>query len=172
MIRDLCVGRHLALRADGHWEFAERTNATGGVVILAFTERDELILVEQFRPPVQRRVISLPAGLTGDGGAVEDASVSALRELEEETGYRAERVHRLAEGPSSPGLTSEMMTFFRAEDVRRIEGAVIDPDEGITLHVVPMEKLHAWLRERENEGMLIDYKIYAALYLARKNGDS
>jgi ADP-ribose pyrophosphatase len=172
MTRDLCVGQHLALRADGHWEFAERTNATGGVVILAFTERDELLLVEQYRPPVRRSVISLPAGLTGDGGAAEDAVVSALRELEEETGYRAERVHRLAEGPSSPGLTSEMMTFFRAEGVRRIEGAVIDPGEGITLHVVPMENLHAWLHERENEGMLIDYKIFAALYLARKDGSS
>lgn len=172
MIRDLCVGRHLALRADGHWEFAERTNATGGVVILAFTERDELILVEQFRPPVQRSVISLPAGLTGDGGEAEDAAVSALRELEEETGYRAERVRRLAKGPSSPGLTSEMMTFFLAEGVRKIEGAVIDPEEGITLHLVPMANLHAWLREREDEGLLVDYKIYALLYLARKEGGS
>lgn len=172
MIRDLCVGRHLALRADGHWEFAERTHATGGVVILAFTERDELILVEQFRPPVRQGVISLPAGLTGDGGTAEDPSASAMRELEEETGYRAERMRRLAQGPSSPGLTSEMMTFFRAEGVHRIEGAVIDPEEGITLHLVPMEKLHAWLRERENEGKLVDYKIYAALYLARKDGGS
>jgi ADP-ribose pyrophosphatase len=169
MIRDLCVGKHLALRADGHWEFAERTNATGGVVILAFTDRDELILVEQYRPPVRQRVISLPAGLTGDTDAGEDAAVSALRELEEETGYRAEQVERLAEGPSSPGLTSEMMIFFRAEGVRKIEGATIDPDEGITLHVVPMATLHAWLRAREDEGLLIDYKIYAALYLTRKD---
>jgi ADP-ribose pyrophosphatase len=169
MIRDLCVGKHLVLRSDGPWEYAERTHASGGVVILAFTERDELILVEQYRPPVRQRVISLPAGLTGDGGAVEDAAVSALRELEEETGYRAERVARLAEGPSSPGLTSEMMTFFRAEGVRRIEGAVLDPEEGITLHLVPMATLHAWLREREAEGVLIDYKIYASLYLARKD---
>ena len=140
MIRDLCVGKHLALRADGHWEFAERTRASGGVVILAFTDRDELILIEQFRPPVQRRVISLPAGLTGDGDSAEDAATSALRELEEETGYAAKRVRRLAEGPSSPGLTSEMMTFFEAEGARKIEGAVIDPEEGITLHVVPMSR--------------------------------
>jgi ADP-ribose pyrophosphatase len=172
MIRDLCVGQHLALRADGQWEFAERTRASGGVVILAFTERDELILIEQFRPPVQRHVISLPAGLTGDGGAAEEAAVSALRELEEETGYRAASVRQLAEGPSSPGLTTEIMTFFQAEGARKIEGAVLDPEEGITLHLVPMAQLHGWLRARENEGMLVDYKIYAALYLARKDGSS
>ena len=86
MIRELCAGKHLKLLADGHWEFAERTRATGGVVILAFTERDELLLVEQFRPPVGKRVISLPAGLTGDGDSAEEAAVSASRELEEETG--------------------------------------------------------------------------------------
>jgi ADP-ribose pyrophosphatase len=168
MIRELCAGTHLKLLADGHWEFAERTRASGGVVILAFTERDELILIEQFRPPVQKRVISLPAGLTGDGGESEEAAVSAIRELEEETGYCAELVHRLGKGPSSPGLTSEMMTFFRAEGVRKIDGAVLDPHEGITPHLVPMAKLHAWLRERETEGLFIDYKIYAALYLAQR----
>ena len=172
MIRDLCVGKHLALRADGHWEFAERTRASGGVVILAFTEWDELILIEQFRPPVQRRVISLPAGLTGDGGAAEEAAVSALRELKEETGYGATSVRKLMEGPSSPGLTSEMMTFFQAEGARKIEGAVIDPEEDIKLHLVPLAQLHDWLHARENEGLLVDYKIYAALYLARKDGDS
>ena len=172
MIRDLCVGRHLALRADGPWEFAERTNATGGVAILAFTEAGELLLVEQHRPPVRRRVISLPAGLTGDNGEAEDGAASALRELEEETGYRAERVRRLTEGPSSPGLTSEMMILFLAEDVRKIEGAIIDPEEGITLHVVPMATLHGWLRAREDEGILIDYKIFAALYLAQREATS
>jgi ADP-ribose pyrophosphatase len=172
MIRQLCAGTHLKLLADGHWEFAERTRASGGVVILAFTERDELILIEQFRPPVQKRVISLPAGLTGDGGEAEEATVSAIRELEEETGYRAERVHQLTQGPSSPGLTSEMMTFFRAEGVRKIDGAVLDPDEGITPHLVPMANLHAWLHAREAEGILVDYKIYAALYLAQRENAS
>jgi ADP-ribose pyrophosphatase len=170
MIRELCAGTHLKLLADGPWEFAARTHASGGVVILAFTERDELILIEQFRSPVQKRVISLPAGLIGDGGEAEEASVSAIRELEEETGYRAERVHFLAEGPSSPGLTSEMMTFFRAEGARKIDGAVLDPHEGITPHLVPIANLHAWLRDREAEGMLVDYKIYAALYLAQQKG--
>jgi ADP-ribose pyrophosphatase len=172
MARELYAGRHLKLVADGTWEFAERTRATGGVVILAFTSRDERLRVEQFRPPVGRRVISLPAGLTGDGDVREEAAASAARELKEETGFRATSVQELAIGPSSPGLTSEMMTFFHARGVEKIEGAVIDPDEEITLHVVPRAELTAWLRTREKEGLLIDYKIYAALYLAAREDGS
>ncbi len=166
MIRELYAGRHLKLLTDGHWEYAERTRATGGVVILALTAQDELLLVEQFRPPVGKRVISLPAGLTGDSGTTEEAAASAARELEEETGYRAASLRELTVGPSSPGLTSEIMTFFAAESVEKIEGAVIDPEEEITPHVVPRADLRAWLRARERDGMLIDYKIFAALYLA------
>jgi ADP-ribose pyrophosphatase len=174
MARELFVGKHLKLLADGRWEFAERTRATGGVAILAFTTRGELLLVEQFRPPVGKRVISLPAGLTGDGDGegAEEAATSALRELEEETGYRSKTVHPLAVGPSSPGLTSEMMTFFRAEGVEKVAGAEIDSAEEITPHAVPRAELQAWLRAREAEGILIDYKIYAALYLAEREGDA
>ena len=168
MARELYAGEHLKLLAEGSWEYAERTRATGGVVILAFTTRDELLLVEQFRPPVGRRVISLPAGLTGDDVTSEAAATSAARELEEETGYRAARVHQLVVGPSSPGLTSEMMTFFRAEGVEKVEGGVIDPEEEITPHAVPRAELHDWLRARERDGLLIDYKIYAALYLTER----
>jgi ADP-ribose pyrophosphatase len=168
MIRELYAGTHLKLLTDGRWEYAERTRATGGVVIIAFTSQDELLLVEQFRPPVGRRVIALPAGLTGDDGTIEAAAASAARELEEETGYRATSLRQLTVGPSSPGLTSEIMTFFAAEGVEKIEGAVIDQEEEITPHVVPRADLHAWLHAREREGMLIDYKIFAALYLAEQ----
>jgi ADP-ribose pyrophosphatase len=167
-IRDLYVGKHLSLRADGHWEFVERTNTSGCVVILARTDADELILVEQYRPAVRARVIALPAGLAGDvaGAEKEALAEAAKREFEEETGYRAERVHLQMTGPSSSGLTSEIMTFFRAKGVRKIDGQEPDADEGITCHAVPMQGLMAWLRNREREGFLIDYKIYAALYMA------
>ncbi len=168
MIRELCAGTHLKLLTDGHWEYAERTRATGGVVIIAFTSQDELLLVEQFRPPVGKRVISLPAGLTGDDGTIEGAAASAARELEEETGYRAASLRQLTVGPSSPGLTSEIMTFFAGQGVEKIEGAVIDLEEEITPHVVRRADLHDWLNAREREGMLIDYKIFAALYLAER----
>ncbi len=165
---DLYVGQHLALRATGSYEFVERRNTTGCVVIFGRTEADELILVEQYRPPVARRVIALPAGLAGDlaGAEKEELAEAARREFEEETGYRAAGMHLLIRGPSSSGLTSEIMTFFRADGVEKIAGQPPDAEEKITCHVVPMAGLISWLRAREDEGFLIDYKIYAALYVA------
>jgi ADP-ribose pyrophosphatase len=165
---DLYVGRHLILRRIDDWEFAARTGNPGCVAILGLTPANEIILVEQFRPPVQRRVISLPAGLAGDlaGREKEKLAEAALREFEEETGYSATSMHLLLTGPSSPGLASEVMTFFRAEGVRKVAYAPTDAAEEITCHVVPRPGLTEWLRARENEGCLIDYKIFAALYVA------
>ena len=166
-VQDLYVGQHLALKTDGSWEFAERPTS-GCVAILAQTDAGELLLVEQYRPPVRRRVIALPAGLAGDvaGSEKEALAEAAQRELEEETGHGATGMKLLFEGPSSPGLTSELMSIFRAEGVQKIEGRELDAEEGITLHIVPMNGLIPWLRARESEGCLIDYKIYAALYVA------
>jgi ADP-ribose pyrophosphatase len=72
----------------------------------------------------------------------------------------------LMEGPSSSGMSSEILTFFRAEGVRQVEGLKPDEDEEIIRHLVPMADLFTWLRAREREGFLIDYKIYAALHVA------
>ncbi|MEL7484364.1 MAG: hypothetical protein AAFN41_08410, partial [Planctomycetota bacterium] len=65
-------GRFLRLVSRGGWEFATRVNATGVVAVIAVTERDELILVEQHRPPIGASVIELPAGLVGDGPSDRD----------------------------------------------------------------------------------------------------
>jgi ADP-ribose pyrophosphatase len=166
--KDLYVGQHLALRIVDDYEYAERLKTTGCVVILARTDANELLLVEQYRAPVGRRVIALPAGLAGDlaGAEKEELAEAARRELEEETGYRAGSMQLLMEGPSSSGLTSEIMTFFLAKDLTRVDGRTCDAEEGITRHVIPMTDLHAWLQAREEEGFLIDYKIFAALYVA------
>jgi ADP-ribose pyrophosphatase len=167
-IRDLHVGKYLALRIAGTHEYVERLNASGCVLILARTEADELILVEQYRVALRRRVIALPAGLAGDhaGSEKEKLAEAAQRELEEETGYRAASMRFLMEGPSSSGMSSEILTFFRAEGVRQVEGLKPDEDEEIIRHLVPMADLFTWLRAREREGFLIDYKIYAALHVA------
>jgi ADP-ribose pyrophosphatase len=165
---DLHVGKYLSLRATGSYEFVERRNTTGCVVILGRTDADELILVEQYRPPVGRRVIALPAGLAGDlaGAEKENLAEAARREFEEETGYRAAGMQWLMSGPRSSGLTSEIMTFYRADGVEKIADQPPDAAEKITCHAVPLQGLLAWLRAREDEGFLIDYKIYAALYVA------
>jgi len=64
--RVLCEGRFARLVAQNGWEWVERTNTSGAVVIVAVTPDRQLVLVEQYRIPLARRVVELPAGLAGD----------------------------------------------------------------------------------------------------------
>lgn len=147
-----------------NWFFAERPQAKLVVGVVAVTKQNELVLVEQFRIPVQRQVIELPAGLVGDDVANEDPARAAARELEEETGFRAESLEHLTTGPSSAGLTSELIALYRAKNIHRTGNGGGVADENIIVHLVPLTKLHAWLHARTSAGCLIDTKIYAALH--------
>jgi len=125
-------------------------------------------LVEQFRIPLQKRVIEIPAGIVGDEEEYRGESLAetAGRELLEETGYRAGRVEMLIETPTSAGLTSEMMHLFQAKElVREHDGGGVS-GEDIIVHHVPLKDLSEWLRQKADEGMIIDYKIHASLWLA------
>ena len=167
-VNTIAEGQFLGLYARDGWEFAERPNTEGVVGILALTPQEEVILVEQFRIPVQSLVIEIPAGLIGDeeahrGEAIEE---TARRELLEETGYRAGSVKRLLSSPTSPGMTTELTHLFHATELERVHaGGGVDGEE-IVVHRVPRSELREWLAGREEEGLLIDFKIHAALWLA------
>ena len=106
--RTLHEGRFLALRQRGRWEFVQRTNAFGAAVVVALTDADEIVLVEQYREPLQCRCIENPAGLAGDQPGEDDILAAAGRELLEETGFEAAKLEFLMAGPSAPGnRTSE-----------------------------------------------------------------
>lgn len=164
----IAEGKHLRFRMRGDWEYVERRSATGIVGILAITTDGRVILVEQFRPPVGARVIELPAGLAGDveGAELEDLAEAARRELLEETGYAAGSMERMGEGPASAGLCNEIITFFRAHDLARVSDGGGGADEDIRVHEVPLADLRQWLRARQGEGCLVDYKVQAALWMA------
>jgi ADP-ribose pyrophosphatase len=163
----LAAGRFLRLvRGDG-WEFVERVRATGVVAIVAVTTAGELILTEQFRPAVAGRVIDLPAGLAGDGPRTEELATAARRELIEETGYDARRLTLLAQAPTSPGLTTEVVSFFRATGLKKVAAGGGVEGEQITIHAVQLDRMDAWLRRRSRAGIQIDCKVFAGLYFAR-----
>ncbi len=167
-VETLFQTRWLGLYRIGHWDFVRRPNSDAAVGILAITPDQEIILVEQFRFPMQRRVIEIPAGLVGDEPefAGEALAETARRELLEETGYRAGSVVPLISSPTSAGMTSEFTHIFHATDlVRETAGGGV-AGENIIVHHVPLTELSEWLAAREEEGMLIDFKIHSALWLA------
>ena len=167
----LHTGKFLALVKEGRWEYADRTNATGAAIIVAVTEEQKLLLVEQYRIPVHARTIELPAGIIGDepGSSDEAHAEAARRELIEETGFEAGRIEALTHGPSSSGLTSETVTLFLATQLRRVgEGGGV-AHEDITVHEVPLAQVHDWLEAKAKSGVLVDPKVYAGLYFIGRN---
>lgn len=166
-IRTLYEGQFLKLLRDRHWEYVKRQRATGAGFIIAMTDADELVLVEQERVPLgDRRVIELPAGIIGDSESTADESVqhSALRELEEETGFRGSHAEIVCSGPVAAGMTCEMGYFTRITGLTRIhDGGGVD-GENIKVHRVPLVQVPQWLQQKIAEGLLIDPRIFIALY--------
>lgn len=158
-------GRFITAKTRGRWEYVGRARNIRAAVILAITDAREVILVEQFRVPLGRPCIELPAGLIGDddSSAGEDAGLAALRELEEETGYRATHMEPLGEFWSSPGMVSESFTLFRAHGLARVSAGGGVEGEGITVHHVPLDGITDYIAARRAEGMAVDVKILTLL---------
>jgi ADP-ribose pyrophosphatase len=165
----LAQGRFLKLVRRGTWEYAERVNARGAAAIVALTDDGKLVLIEQPRPALGKPVIELPAGLVGDEEGMEEEAMEAAagRELVEETGFEASRVELVAEGPSSPGLTSECIAIFLATGLRRVGSGGGTASEEITVFEVPLAEVESFLREQADRGRAIDLKVYAGLHFAR-----
>ena len=160
--------RWLSVQRIGHWDFVRRPQADCCVGILAITPDEEILLVEQFRIPIQRRVIEIPAGIVGDEPEHRGESIAATarRELLEETGYRAGTLEPLITSPTSAGLVAEFIHLFLARDLvwEHAGGGVAGED--IVVHRVPLTSLREWLCAQQDAGKAIDFKIHAALWLA------
>ena len=150
-----------ALRRD-KWEYASRANNINAVVILAEAE-GRVILVDQPRVAPDCRCIELPAGLVGDEDPNATIEGTAVKELEEETGYTADRVERLGEFYSSPGMLAEAFTLVRARGVRKIGEGGGDENEDINVHLVPRSEISNFLEQKRAEGFGIDAKLLLLL---------
>lgn len=159
-------GRFLRLVSVDTWEYVERRKVADVVAVAAVTPERRLLMVEQYRPALGCSTIELPAGLVGDTDAFrgEALETAARRELLEEAGYEAEVMRAVTVGPSSSGLTSETITLFVAEGLRRVSDGGGDHSERITVHETPLDGIDGWLEAQAARGALIDPKVYTGLY--------
>lgn len=162
------AGNYIHAVVDGRWEYVKRARNIGAAVILALTDDDEVVLVEQPRAAFGRRCLELPAGLVGDENAGEDPAASAERELEEETGFAASHWEEIGEFASSPGMLGETFRLFRATGLKRIGAGGGVTDEDIETHVVKLDDLPAFIAAKRVEGCLVDVKLLALLSFARR----
>lgn len=155
-------GKYIKVVKDGTWEYVSRARGIQAAVILA-VEDGHVLLVEQYRVPLGRRCLELPAGLVGDDDAGESVEASAARELEEETGYRPAKIESLGFFHSSPGMVSEGFTLVRATGLERVaNGGGVD-GENITVVRVPVADMASVVAAKSAEGVAIDVKLLLLL---------
>ncbi|HEU0100637.1 MAG TPA: NUDIX hydrolase [Allosphingosinicella sp.] len=155
-------GRFIEAKRLGKWEYVSRTRGVSAAVILAVDD-GHVLLVEQYRVPIGARCLELPAGLVGDEEEGEQAAAAAIRELEEETGYRAERAVDLGRYFASPGMSSEGFTLLRAEGLTRAGDGGGVAGEDIEVHRVPLSGLAGFVAARKAAGVAIDSKLLLLL---------
>ena len=152
------TGRYIVAKRRGPWEYVGRARNIGAAVILAI-EDGHVLLVEQWRVPLQRRCLELPAGLVGDEAEGEAVLAAASRELEEETGWRADRFEIVGEFASSPGMVSETFTLVRASGLTQVGAGGGVAGEDIVLHRVALAGIPGFIAAKRTEGVVIDVKL-------------
>ncbi len=156
-------GRFIKAIQQGTWEYVARRGGIEAAVIVALDAQDRVVLVEQYRVPLGRRCLELPAGLVGDDHAGEPVTDAAARELEEETGYRAGRMEELGFFHASPGMVTEGFTLVRAHDIVKVGAGGGAGDEDITVHLVPRAEVAAFVAGKRAAGVAMDVKLLLLL---------
>lgn len=155
-------GKYIEAKRKGRWEFVGRANGIGAAVIVAI-DGDHILLVEQYRVPLGAPCLELPAGLVGDIDKGETVEASAARELEEETGYRPDRIEVVGRFASSPGMVSETFTLVRAQGLTKVGEGGGEAHEGITVHRVELTKVPGFVAAKRAGGCFIDVKLLLVL---------
>ncbi|AKN34041.1 ADP-ribose pyrophosphatase [Clostridium carboxidivorans P7] len=136
----------------------EIVNHPGGVAILAYKDKDTILLVEQFRKPLERNLLELPAGKIERG---EEPKICGIRELEEETGYKANKFSYLGKIVTSPGFCDEYIYLYKAEDLYKGNTGLQDEDEFINVKELKIDIV----KEMIKKGEIIDAKTISAFMM-------
>ncbi|MFC4712385.1 NUDIX domain-containing protein [Planococcus dechangensis] len=140
----------------------------GAVAIIAVTDEQKIVMVEQYRKALERSLVEIPAGKLEPGEAPE---TTAMRELEEETGYSAEKLEKLISFSTSPGFADEVVHLFLAVGLHKaVNGAVTDDDEFVELMEVTIADAEEMIRsERIYDAKTAFAVQWVKNYLSDKN---
>ena len=161
-VETVWAGKYIEARRKGTWEFVGRANNIHAAVIVAI-EDGHVLLVEQPRVPLGGRCLELPAGLVGDKDPDETVEESAARELEEETGYRPDRIEVIGRFASSPGMVSETFTLVKAHGLTKVSEGGGEASEEITVHRVKLDEVGPFVTKKREEGLFVDVKMLLLL---------
>ena len=128
------------------------------VTILPVIRKEKVVLIKQYRFPIEKEIWELPAGKLNKG---ENPEIAAKRELKEETGYIAEKLEKVSEFYMAPGYSTEYMTIFRATSLKQSEQAL---DNNEIINKVKVFSLGEALKMIENKGIIDAKTIIALMY--------
>jgi ADP-ribose pyrophosphatase len=154
------VNRKKIRLAPGRMVTREWIKHPGAAGVLALTDKGQVVLVEQFRPAVDESLLEIPAGLLPLG---EEPVDCARRELEEETGYQAKELVKLAEFYTTPGCSDEVFHLFLAQGLVKKSCLSLDEDEELTVKELRL----ADALQLVKDGRIKDGKTVIALLLAK-----
>lgn len=145
---------------DGNMSKREIVKHPGAVAVIAITPEEKILLVEQYRKPLDRSLLEIPAGKIEPN---EDPEITAIRELEEETGYTTKGLQYITSFYTSPGFANEIIHIYYADQLQMLENPVNgDEDEFIEIHELSITEAEALIQKKE----ICDAKtIYALTYL-------
>jgi ADP-ribose pyrophosphatase len=146
-------GKMISLQVDevelpnGRYSKREMIKHPGAVAILAITDEKRIVLVEQYRKPTNRALIEIPAGKLEPG---EKPEITAVRELEEETGYACDKLEFITSFYTAPGFADEILHIYKATGLKKIEEPKsADEDEFVELMEVTLEEAVQLLQENK-----------------------
>lgn len=167
--KNIFEGRIIKLRVDdvhlpdGKVSTREIIELPGAVGILAITQEEKIILVRQYRKPMEKLMVELPAGMREKG---EDPITTARRELEEETGYTCEKLKYIHSFYTAPGFSDELLYLYEAIGLEKMEQAP-NPDEDEFIELLEVS-LHEAMEMIQDEEIQDAKTIIAIQYLMMK----